>query len=235
MANQYTVDGVRIFGTTGKKKVYEGGLMLTLGDSYTAMMNSYFNTFATNHGLVQLNVGLASSTIAGSADGVTVGFHAFWVRLDEAIASFPKTINGKTYQLSDVKLITFMGGANDWYTVTEEIDRIGNRFSVDKEQLYGACKYIFGRLHEVFPNADKVVILQPNNANVDPCVMQLKESVVEECANAYGLKICDCFKEFPSPFNASDLAKYYQGDKLHLSSDGWNLIIDHLEQKVNEF
>ena len=36
-----------------KVKVYDGGIMLTLGDSYTAYMNSFFSTFATKHGLVQ--------------------------------------------------------------------------------------------------------------------------------------------------------------------------------------
>lgn len=236
MANCYTAEGVRLFDTTGKKKMYDGGVMLTLGDSYTAMMKTYFDSFASAHGLVQHNVGLASSTIAGSADGVTVGFKAFWIRLDEAIASYPKTINGKSYTLEDVKLITFMGGANDWSTVNETLDRIGDRYSTDKEQLYGACKYIFSRLHSVFPNADIVVILQPNNkktSDTDPCVMQLKESVVEECANMYGLTICDCFKTFPSPYNATMASKYFQDDLLHLTADGWNMIIDRLEQTVD--
>ena len=236
MSNCYTVGGVRLFNTTGKKKMYNGGVMLTLGDSYTAMMSSYFDRFASDHGLVQHNVGLASSTISGSADGSTVGYHAFWVRLDEAIASYPKTINGNSYTLEDVKLITFMGGANDWSTVDASIDRIGDRYSTNKEQLYGACKYIFSRLQTVFPNADIVVILQPNNkkdSGTDPCIMQLKESVVEECANMYGLAICDCFKTFPSPYNDTMASKYYQSDKLHLTDEGWDMIIDRLEQIVD--
>lgn len=45
-------------------KLYSGGLMVTLGDSYTAYLNSYFDTFAQKHGLIQKNVGLASSKIA---------------------------------------------------------------------------------------------------------------------------------------------------------------------------
>lgn len=110
-------------------KKYDGGVMLTLGDSYTAYMNSFFDTFAEKHGLVQDNRGLASSTIAGSEDGVTVGYHAFWVRLDEAIEEYETeggyNVDGQNYTLEDVKLITFMGGANDWSTVNSETDRLG--------------------------------------------------------------------------------------------------------------
>ncbi|MGM9534787.1 MAG: hypothetical protein ACI3VR_06020, partial [Intestinibacter sp.] len=79
-----------------KIKNYGSGVMLTLGDSYTAYLYNSFTAFATKHGLVHDGRGLASSTIAGSSDGVTVGYHAFWVRLDEAIAEYQvgKNIDG---------------------------------------------------------------------------------------------------------------------------------------------
>lgn len=51
-------------------KLYSGGLMVTLGDSYTAYLNSYFDTFAQKHGLIQKNVGLASSKIANTEQSV---------------------------------------------------------------------------------------------------------------------------------------------------------------------
>lgn len=219
-----------------KVKTYDGGVMLTLGDSFTAMMSTYFDTFATKHNLVQDNRGLASSTIAGSEDGVTVGYHAFWVRLDEAIAQYQAdnghTIGDTAYTCNDVKLITFMGGANDWYTIDESqgIDRVGNPQSTDKEQIYGACNYIFDKLLNVFPNADIVVILQPFG-NSYPFL--LKEGIVKEMAQRYGLPICDCAFEFYSQSNPNDLAKYWQSDKLHMTPDGWNAIIDKLEKVVN--
>lgn len=220
-----------------KVKTYDGGVMLTLGDSFTAMMNTYFNTFATKHNLVQDNRGLASSTIAGSEDCVTVGYHAFWVRLDEAIAEYQTghVINGTTYTVDDVKLITFMGGANDWTTVDESqgIDRIGNRDSTNKEQLYGACDYIFNKLLSTFKNADIVVILQPSSAAKGNNLMQLKEGIVREIAERYGLPICDCIFEWYNPSNPTEAAKYWQSDNLHLTADGWNAIIDKLEKTVN--
>lgn len=223
---------------TDNVKKYDGGVMLTLGDSYTAYMNnSFFTPFATKHGLVQDNRGLASSTIAGSEDGVTVGYHAFWVRLNEAVAEYEvgKTIDGTSYGLEDVKLITFMGGANDWYTVDESqgIDRLGNAESENKEQLYGACKYIFGTLLSRFPNADIVVLLQPSNAVKGNYVMHLKESIVRECANMYSLPICDCCFEWYNPSNPNDASTYWQSDNLHLTDVGHQAIIDKLEKVVN--
>lgn len=223
---------------TDNVKKYDGGVMLTLGDSYTAYMNTnFFTPFAENHGLVQDNRGLASSTIAGSEDGVTVGYHAFWVRLNEAVAEYEvgKTIDGTTYGAEDVKLITFMGGANDWYTVDESqgIDRLGNAESENKEQLYGACKYIFDTLLSKFPNADIVVILQPSSEEKGNYVMHLKESIVRECANMYSLPICDCCFEWYNPSNPNDASTYWQSDKLHLTDVGHQAIIDKLEKVVN--
>lgn len=218
-----------------KVKVYDGGVMLTLGDSFTAMMNvNFFDPFAEKHGLVQDNRGLASSTIAGSADGTTVGYHAFWVRMDEAIAQYQAdggyTIGDTSYKAEDVKLITFMGGANDWYTMTDEINRIGDAQSEDKEQLYGALKYIFPTLQTAFPNADIVVILQPFG-NGYP--MRLKEGIVREIAEMYGVPICDCAFEWYSQSNPTDLATYWQSDELHLTAAGHQAVIDKLETVVN--
>ena len=247
-----------------KVKVYDGGVMLTLGDSYTAYMNSFFNTFATKHGLVQDNRGLASSTIAGSEDGSTVGYHAFWVRLNAAISEYQAghTIGNTSYTLNDVKLITFMGGANDWSTVNSEVNRLGSGANeTNKETLYGACNYIFRTLLDTFPNADIVVILQPvNYASTVPTteegatnvgfdslaqaqemsdsqyssyIMMRKETIVREMAQRYGLPICDCCFEWYNPNRANEATKYWQTDKLHLTSDGHQAIIDKLEKVVN--
>ena len=247
-----------------KVRMYDGGVMLTLGDSYTAYMNSFFDTFATKHGLVQDNRGLASSTIAGSEDGITVGYHAFWVRLNTAIAEYRagRTINGTTYNLDDVKLITFMGGANDWSTVSSTVNRLGTGANeTDRETLYGACNYIFRTLLDTFPNADIVVILQPvnyastvptteegatnvgfknlaqaqemNNAQYSSYLMMRKEVIVREMAERYGLPICDCCFEWYNPNRVNEAIKYWQTDKLHLTADGHQAIIDKLEKVVN--
>ena len=247
-------------------KKYDGGVMLTLGDSYTAYMDSFFDSFAKKHGLVQDNRGLASSTIAGSEDGVTVGYHAFWVRLDEAIEEYETeggyNVDGQNYTLEDVKLITFMGGANDWATVNSETDRLGKGpWETNKEKLYGACNYIFTTLLSKFKYADIVVILQPPNyVNIIPSseedvknvgfenldqaksmtneeyssyLMMRKEVIVREMAERYGLIICDCCFEWYNPINPDEAVKYWRSDKLHLTEDGHQAIIDKLEKIVN--
>lgn len=219
------------------KKDYGGGVMIALGDSYTSMGASYFSAFAEKHGLVCDNRGLASSTIAGTTDG-TVGYRPFWSRLDTAIAEYQAdgghTINETAYTCEDVKLVIFMGGANDWFTVdeTQGIDRLGNPESEDKAQLYGACKYIFATLLANFPNADIVVILQPSNLARIFGHWQ-KESIVREMAELYGLPICDCCFEWYNPGNADDLATYWQSDELHMTDAGNQAIFDKLEKTVN--
>ena len=221
-----------------KVKVYNGGLMITLGDSYTAMASTFFDSFASKHGLIQKNVGLASSKIARPEGEGQDTIKSFVTRLDELISSFPLTINDKQYTLSDVKLITFMGGANDWTTVdaSKNVDRIGNKYSTDVGQLYGACKYIFGKLLSTFPTSDLIVILQPNNSKSDGinlAEMWTKETVVKECAEMYSLPICDCCFDFYSPANPNELSKYWQSDKLHLTHDGNAELFKKLESTLN--
>lgn len=217
-------------------KVYHGGLMITLGDSYTAMLNTFFDSFAEKHGLVQYNAGLASSKIARPEGEGLDTIKAFVTRLDELIESFPITIDGTSYEITDVKLITFMGGANDWTTVdaNQGIDRIGDRYSNDKGQLYGATKYCMQTLQTTFPGADIICILQPNNANnADFCVMELKENVIKECAEMFSIPICDCCFDFFSPSNPTELSNYWQSDNLHLNASGHQAIIDRLEKTLN--
>ena len=217
-------------------KMYDGGVILTLGDSYTAYLNTFFDTFASAHGLVQKNVGLASSKIARPEGEGLDTIKSFVTRLDEMITSFPLTIDDVSYEASDVKLITFMGGANDWTTIDESqgIDRIGDRYSTDKGQIYGATKYCLQTLMKTFPQADIIVILQPNNANNnDFCVMELKENVVKECAKMYSLPICDCCFDWYSPANPTDFVTYWRSDKLHLNATGHQALIDKLEKTLN--
>lgn len=225
---------------TDKIKKYKGGIMFALGDSYTAYMKKHFDEFATKHGLVQDPRGLASSTIAGSADGSTVGYHAFWVRLDEAISQYKAeggyTLNGTAYTCDDVKLIIFMGGANDWTTIDESqgINRIGSGINeTNKETLYGALNYIFTTLLSTFKNADIVVILQPSSPKKGVQQMYLKENIIREMAEVYSLTIVDCCFDWHQHTNTLDQVKYWQEDKLHLTTAGYDDIIADLEKKVN--
>lgn len=244
-------------------KQYGSGVMMTLGDSYTAQMNTLYNSFAKKHGLVQDNRGVVSSTIAGDESG-NIGYRPFWSRLNTAITEYKAglTIDNVTYSADDVKLIVFMGGANDWSTVNETADRIGKgAFETDKGKLYGALNYIFATLLSTFKNADIVTILQPVNFNTSvptdeksalsvgfesleqaqamtteqysTYLMTRKEKIVREMAQMYGLQICDCCFEWYNPNNPVDAETYWRTDHLHLSNAGYEAVIEKLEGVVN--
>lgn len=246
-------------------KKYNGGIMITLGDSYTAYMKTLFDFFAEKHGLIQDNRGLASSTIAGSEDGTTVGYHAFWVRLNEVIQEYTKghQIGDITYFLEDIKLIHFMGGANDWSTVNSEVNRLGTGpQETNPETLYGACNYIFNKFLSDFSNADIIVTLQPvNYANTVPTseddvknvgfdsleqakrmtdvqyssyLMMRKEVIVKEMAERYGIAINDCCFEWYNPQRENEAKIYWQSDKLHLTEEGYKVIVEKLENCLNK-
>ena len=244
---------------------YGGGVMLTLGDSYTAYLNAAFGRFAQAHGLVQDNRGLARSTIAGSSYH-DIGYRPFWERLDEAIAQYQAeggyTIDGTAYTPEDVKLITFMGGANDWSTVNETTDRLGKGpHETDKAKLYGALNYIFNALLKTFTNADIVVILQPmyptgtvpideagaknvgfeslaqaqemTDVQYSNYTMARKEMIVREMAERYCLTICDCCFGWHNPINPIDREKYWITNDGHLNDAGNTSLIERLETVVN--
>lgn len=246
-----------------KVKQYDGGVMLTIGDSYTAYMKNNFEAFAGKHGLVQDNRGLASSTIAGDTSG-SIGYKPFWDRIDAAVSEYSTgfTINDKVYNSDDVKLITFMGGANDWSTVNDSIDRLGKGVNTtDKGTLYGSLNHCFETLLKNFPNADIVCILQPcNYANTVPqseedaknvgfesleqakemtdeqysvYLMQRKERIVRTMAEQYGIPTVDCCFKWFNPCNPNDAVKYWRKDKLHCTAEGHEAIIAALEKKVN--
>lgn len=237
-----TYDGKRLYPINYTEqrmdtvKTYGGGVMIALGDSYTSMGASYFSAFAEKHGLVCDNRGVASSTIAGSADG-TVGFRPFWNRLDIAIGQYQAeggyTIDGIAYTPEDVKLFVMMGGTNDWYTVDESqgIDRIGSPDSTNKEQFYGALRYIFDTVPTAFPNADFIVILQPVSGNDGNTVARLKQGIIRDMA--IGATICDCCYEWYNPSNPTELATYWREDKLHMTAAGNEAIMAKLEKTVN--
>lgn len=244
---------------------YGGGIMMTIGDSFTGYLRVDYDDFAQKHGLVQDYRGLARSTIAGSSYD-DIGYRPFWERLDEAIAQYQAeggyTVDGTAYTPEDVKLIVFMGGANDWSTVNDKVDRLGKGpHETDKRKLYGALNYIFSTLLKTFTNADIVVILQPmypgaavptdeeSAANVgfeslaqaqemsdvqySNYLMTRKQMIVREMAERYCLTICDCCFGWHNPINPNDREKYWIKNDGHLNATGNQSVLERLETVVN--
>lgn len=241
-------------------KNYGSGVLLGIGDSYM-QNNTALTAIATKHNLVCDNRGVASSSISGN-EAQTVGLYPFWLRINTAVEEYTagKMINDTVYHCEDVKLIVFMGGANDGWI---DYRRGTGKTETDTDTIYGALNSCFSMLLSSFQNADIIVILQPVNYNVSSAswdeetakgygfesladaqkfsdyqlgqyAMHIKESIVKEMAELYGLNIVDCCFNWYSVLNPNDREKYWRTDKLHMTSDGNDAIYNvALEGAIN--
>lgn len=237
-----------------------GGVFIGFGDSYTVYADSYFKALAEKYGMIYDGQGKVSSTVCGDREG-NKGFSPFWVRMDSFIANYTgdgQTIDGVTYTAEDVKLITFMGGANDGFGKSTWIG--DSHTSMDTMYIYGACNYMFRRLHESFPNARIICILQPANYSdkmeysddataqalgfaslaelktwdvysFGQYKMEQKEKAVEECARRFGIHIVDCIFDWFSVVNPTQRARYWSTDKIHLSAAGSKALAEKLDRE----
>lgn len=241
------------------KDTLSGGVWIALGDSYTKYAESYFRALADKYGMIYDDQGKVSSTICGDTTG-NKGFSPFWSRMDNFITNYTgdgQTIDDVVYTADDVKLITFMGGANDG-AGTETF--IGSPTSKDTNYIYGSCNYMFAKLVETFPNAQVIVILQPANYNQSVAnittdedavkvgftdlaelqsysdyeysqhIMCRKEKAVKECAERLGLHIVDCIFNWYNVVNPTQRAKYWNTDKIHLSGTGSKALANKLDK-----
>ena len=241
-------------------KNYGSGVLLGIGDSYM-QNNPALAAIAAKHNLVCDNRGMASSSISGD-EAQTVGLYPFWSRINTAVGEYTtgKTIDDAVYHCEDVKLIVFMGGANDGWI---DYRRGAGKTETDTNTIYGALNSCFSTLLGNFPNADIIVILQPVNYNVSSSgwdeemakgygfeslaaaqkfsdyqlgqyAMHTKESIVKEMAEMYGLNIVDCCFNWYSVLNPNDREKYWKTDKLHMTSYGNDEIYKvALEKAIN--
>lgn len=241
------------------KAALTGGVWIALGDSYTVYADSYFKALAEKYGMVYDGQGKVSSTVCGNNTG-SKGFSPFHNRMDGFIANYTgngQTVNGMSYKAEDVKLITFMGGANDGFSTT---NWLGSHTSMDTNYIYGACNYMFRKLHENFPNARIICILQPANYSdamnytddetakmlgfdslaelqtwdvysFGQYKMETKERAVKECAERFGIHIVDCIFDWYSVVNPTQRAKYWNSDKIHLSDAGTAALAEKLDRE----
>ena len=237
-----------------------GGVWIALGDSYTVYADSYFKALAEKYGMIYDGQGKVSSTVCGDDTG-NKGFAPFHSRMDAFIASYTgagQTINGVAYTAKDVKLITFMGGANDGFGKSTWIG--DSPTSMDTSYIYGACNYMFRRLHENFPNARIICILQPANYSDEmnysddataqalgfsslaelqtwdiysfgQYKMETKERAVKACAERFGIRTVDCIFDWYSVVNPAQRAKYWNTDKIHLSAAGSKALAEKLDRE----
>lgn len=214
----------------------KGKVWLALGDSYTHFLGaSYtdgvtpstsgkFGALASELGMTLYGYGISSSTIRYSKNTGSDGYS-----FQPMVSRVDTLITDHTDEADNVGLITFMGGINDSWAETF----LGDLKSVENTTIYGSCHQIFNKLVNAFPNAKIVVILQPCSANISPsedsefsgfssaqyCIYaaQLKQRIVKEVAEFYGLTICDCCFDWYTTANPTHLSTIWDTDKLHLS------------------
>lgn len=231
----------------------KGKTWLALGDSYTHFLGaSYtdgvtscttgkFGELANELGMTLYGYGISSSTIRYSKNTGNDGysFQPMVSRVDTLIADHQS-------EADNVGLITFMGGVNDSWADTY----LGNLKSLENTTIYGSCHQIFNKLVKAFPKAKIVVILQPCSANSTPptdgefsgfddaqfCTYsaQLKQRIVKEVAEFYGLVICDCCFDWYSTTNPNHLSTIWGSDKLHLTTLGNQRLVEKLIKTLEE-
>lgn len=240
------------------KTALSGKVLIALGDSYTVGMTNQYKALADTFGMAIDNRGLIASPIAYRPD---MSARSFTLRADDIISDYSngRTIDGETYYADDVALISFMGGANDGES-DFRIGTGPN--DTDNSKIYGALHHIFSSLQSTFTKAKIICILQPTNyigtaTNVSTdaqaqelgfdnlsqarsmddmqfstYLMSRKEGVVREMAWRYQIPLVDMFTGFPPVCNALNRSAYWQNDKLHLTTAGYNLVAEAIERKI---
>ena len=239
------------------REALSGGVWIALGDSYTEYADSDFKALAAKYGMVYDGQGVVSSTVCGDDTG-NKGYRPFHSRMDDFIEAYTgsgQTLDGVTYTADDVKLITFMGGANDGFG---KDTWLGSHTSMDTNYIYGSCNYIFRKLRENFPNASIICILQPANFSdkmnytedeakiigfaslaemqawdiysFGQYKMETKERAVKECAERFGIHIVDCIFDWYSVVNPTHRSTYWNTDAIHLSGAGTAALAEKLDR-----
>lgn len=234
---------------TGKTAIF-------MGDSYTAQMSAMLKSMCAEFGMVDDNRGVVSSSICGDTAG-NKGFSPMWNRTKSVCEEY--TTAGTT---DDVALIVFMGGANDGFGIETWIG--SGIADTNTEHIYGAMHSILNSFRQTFPKAKIITVLQPssysrtvdsvtndetavvfgfsdlaslqklNDYQFSNYAMFRKETAVEEVAKFYNTTIVDCCFNWHSVLNADDRATYWNSDKLHLTSAGYQDVTNRIKEKIVE-
>lgn len=243
------------------KEKLTGKVLLVIGDSYTVGMSSQLSALATKYGMIIDNVGYVGATISWRS---SASARRLYNIVDTAVSAYTsgKTISGTTYHASDVGIVHFMGGANDGNGIDSWIGT--GIHETDKSTIYGSLNHIFSTLQETFTGATIICTTQPsfwsltvssvttdaqaqelgfadlaelqgmNDVQYSNYCQCMKEKAVRDIAAAYSIPIVDMFHEFPPVNNPTNRTTYWQNDKLHLTSAGYNLISSAIDKKIVE-
>jgi lysophospholipase L1-like esterase len=262
MSAVYDVNGNVVIRDGGDESIAKenltGKVLITIGDSYTVGMRSYYTAMATKYGMILDSRGVGGSSIS-NADGTS---NPMCFRVDTIIENYTSgyEISGTTYYKDDVAVIVFMGGTNDPIANVALGTGINDTSTAT---VYGALNHIFNSLQKEFTKTTIIAVSQPANYALDvqeivisdqrainigfdsmaqalamdnvqftAFTMARKEGAVIELAKQYGVNLIDMFHNMPSIFNPTNRSVYWRGDKLHLSETGYKLVADTIEKRI---
>lgn len=242
--------------TPGNIPDLTGKTAIFMGDSYTYGMSAMLKSMCAEFGMTPDNRGKVSSTICGDTSG-NKGFSPMWSRTKAVCEEY--TTAGTT---DNVALVVFMGGANDGFGIDTWIG--SGIADTDTNHIYGAMHSILNAFCKTFPKAKIITVLQPSSYNrlvsdvSDDATAQVfgfanlaalqvmddyqfsnhamfrKEKAVQEVAEFYNTAIVDCCFGWHTVLNADDRAKYWNADKLHLTSAGYEDVTNRIRMKIIE-
>ena len=243
--------------STGALPDLTGKTAIFVGDSYIYGMSAMLKSMCAEFGMVDDNRGEVSSTICGTVTG-SKGTYPMWNRTKVICEEY--TAAGTT---DDVALIVFMGGANDGFgpstwigsgitdTDTEHIYGAMHSLMNDFRKTFPNAKIITvlqpshyvrtvdgvatdDETAKFFGFTDLAALQKMDNYQISHFSMWLKEKAVQEVAEFYGCSIVDCCFNWYSVMNENDRATYWNSDKLHLSSTGYQEVTKAIREKIIE-
>lgn len=240
------------------KQALTGKVWIAIGDSYTVGMSRQLSTIASKYGMVMDNRGKVGATISMRS---TDAARRLYNIVNTIISNYTNgyTVGGATYYAPDVAVVSFMAGANDGAGIEAWIGTGAHETA--NTTIYGSLNYIFDKLWKTFAASKIICVTQPANYALkvsdlsaagaqeqgfdDLAEAQVfddvqysnythanKEAAVRDIAWRYGLELVDMYHDFPSMMVPANRSTYWNSDKLHLTTDGYNLVANAIEKRI---
>ena len=249
-------------GDTGDEAVARekltGKVLIALGDSYTVGMTTQLSVLATKYGMILDGRGIVGSNVCAHN-----GYIQPMCNRVETIASDYAngyTIGGSTYYADDVAIITFMGGANDGVSVignglhdtdvTTIYGAMHKIFKVLQENftkaivmgitqpanysLVVSAQVTDDTKAQKFGFSDMEEALVLDDVQFSNYCMGMKENAIRDMVIFYEAPLIDMYYEFPPVLNPANRSAYWNSDKLHLTSAGYDIIASAIDKKIIE-
>lgn len=263
MSSIYGINGYPIISDDGGNEVIAkekltGKVLIALGDSYTVGMNNQLSSLATKYAMKLDGRGIVGSNVCAHN-----GYNQPMCNRADTIASEYDngyTIGNATYYTNDVAIITFMGGANDGvsvigsglhdtnianiYGAMHKIFRVLQE-NFSKAIILGITQpsnYSLVRSNIITNDSDAQKFGFDSKAEADILddvqfsnyCMGMKENAIRDMIELYEVPLIDMYYEFPPISNPANRTTYWNNDKLHLTSAGYDLIAAAIDRKIVE-